>query len=161
MGYWPAGKGWGDRDEEVTHPPSPADAKTQRGRNREAGRPASCPAHSSSSYRFYRSATETGETGLQAINYKLVQGRKGRRRCLQPQVEIPALSRTGPRASSMLGAEPSFSPHLRGEVAGQLPLWAARFPICQPRGWTRSHLGIVPTLVIIIITTTVTRVSTW
>ena len=58
--YWPAGKGWGGRgrrqDAEVAHPPLPAGAKGQRGQNRDAGRPASCPAHSSFPYRFYRSA---------------------------------------------------------------------------------------------------------
>lgn len=51
-------KGLGGRrqDGEVAHPPLPAGAKGQRGQNREAGRPASCPAHSSFPYRFYRSA---------------------------------------------------------------------------------------------------------
>lgn len=51
--------GW---DGEVAHSPLPAGAKGQRHRNREAGCPSSCPAHSSFSYRFYRSAVEAGET---------------------------------------------------------------------------------------------------
>lgn len=44
------------QDGEVAHPPLPAGAKGQRGQNREAGCPASCPTHSSFPYRFYRSA---------------------------------------------------------------------------------------------------------
>lgn len=56
--YWLTGRGGQPR----RPPPSarPTGAKGQRGQNREAGRPASCVAHSSSSYRFYRSASEAG-----------------------------------------------------------------------------------------------------
>lgn len=61
--YHPAGKGPEVGRAGMGRWPPPAGAEGQRGRNRETGRSASCPAHSSFSYRFYRSASEAGETG--------------------------------------------------------------------------------------------------
>lgn len=130
MDYWPAGKGWGDWGGEVAHSPPPAGAEGQRGRNGEAGCPSRRPAHSSFSYRFYKSASEAravnthwfregkaGE-GISDLRWKLLL--------------CPGRARSEHQAGS--GA-PCFTSHLAGDVEGKaVSLFGPRFPHLTTKG---------------------------
>lgn len=70
----------------------------------------------------------------QASNYKLVQGRKGRRRCLHARVEIPAPSRMGPGQAPGWEGEPCTSSHSQG-VKGAAASLSLTFPHLSTHGW--------------------------
>lgn len=90
----------GGLDGEVAHLPTSCRSKgTKEPEQRLAAQPAALPTAASHTG-FTGLPRRRGQTWPQAINYKLVRGREGWRRRfhipLQPQVEIPALSRMCP-----------------------------------------------------------------
>lgn len=138
--------------------PPPAGAKGQRGWNREAGCPSSCPAHSSFSYRFYRSAAEA-ERRATSHQLQIGSGRERLEKASPTSGGNCGSVQDGPRTSTRLGAEPCFISRSPGDVEWEAVSLGLIFPICQPKGWSKSNLGTVPILTMIIMTT-VTRVNT-
>lgn len=123
--------------------PPPAGAEGQRGRNREAGRPASCPALRGFPYRFYRSASEAGSNWPQAINYKLVRGGEDRRRHFHIPAPISGGNscsvQDGPQNKPGAWREPGTCPCLLGRPLRGLPLEASLSPSVSP-GVGSGHL---------------------
>ena len=131
------------------------------GTERLVSRPAALPM--AASHTGLAGLPQRQRSGPQATNYKLVQGGKGWRRCLQAQEEIPALSGMGPERAPGPGrrapgweGEACMSSHSRGGVQ-----WAAASLSLPLPHRSAKGLGWIPSKGTPDSTLTMACVNTW
>lgn len=153
-------RGGEGRAGEVTHPTPSRRTPGTKGPEQRGWPLSQLPGPHRFSYRFYRSAREAGRNWPQAINYKLVQGGKAWRRPFHIPAPISDLRGQFLLCPPGWAPEPALGqqrarrkPALAGDAARAAASRGLAFPICQPRGWARSPLGMSRILLITMTTT--------